>query len=151
MSALEWLAKNWFTLLNAAGIVGGLLFTAFSLRSETKTRRIANLLTITQNHREMWAELSRRTELHRILEPHPIVPPGTPFTREEEIYVTSVILHLHSVFEAMKNGLFIKPEGLCEDVSRFFSTPIQRAVWEKNKTLQNDDFVEFVDSCLGVD
>ena len=45
MGSLHWLAQNWFTLLNAIGVVGGLLFTGHSLRSETKTRRIANLLS----------------------------------------------------------------------------------------------------------
>ncbi len=53
MGILRWLAENWFTLLNVIGIVGGLFFTGHSLRSETKTRRVANLLSLTQAHRDI--------------------------------------------------------------------------------------------------
>lgn len=148
MRGLLWIAENWFTLLNAIGIIGGLLFTGFSLRSEIQTRRIANLLTITRNHREIWTEWSRRSDLQRVLDARPSGALGNSFTRDEEIFVNSVILHLVSVFEAMKSGLFIKPEGLREDVANFFSIPIPRAVWEKTKALQNDDFVAFVEDCL---
>jgi hypothetical protein len=42
MGSLRWLTENWFTLLNVVGVIGGLFFTGYSLRSETKTRRIAN-------------------------------------------------------------------------------------------------------------
>ena len=47
MGIWGWLAENSFNLLSAVGIIGGLCFTAHSLRSETKTRRIANLLALT--------------------------------------------------------------------------------------------------------
>jgi hypothetical protein len=53
MGVGEWLSHNWFDLFSSAGIIGGLWFTAVSLRSETKTRRIANLLTVTANSRRM--------------------------------------------------------------------------------------------------
>jgi hypothetical protein len=144
---LHWLAENWFNVLSAIGIIGGLLFTAFSLRSETKTRRIANLLTITKNHREIWSEFSKRPELHGIFQKSPSSPKAK-ITKNEEIFVTSVILHLNSVYEAMKSGLVIKPEGLRRDVARFFSLPVVRDVWLNAKALQNDDFVEFVDDCF---
>ena len=53
MGFSPWITENAFELLNALGIVGGLFFTAHSLRSETKTRRIANLLAIHIND-ETW-------------------------------------------------------------------------------------------------
>ena len=54
MGIWDWLADNSFNLLSAVGIIGGLWFTALSFRSETKTRRIANLISITDGHREIW-------------------------------------------------------------------------------------------------
>jgi hypothetical protein len=39
----QWISENWFNLFSAVGIIGSLWFTAVSLRSDTKTRRIANL------------------------------------------------------------------------------------------------------------
>ena len=43
--------------------------------------------------------------------------------------------------------MVIKQEGLRSDICSFFSLPIPQAVWEKTKLFQNDDFVEFVESC----
>ena len=146
MEALPWLGQHWFELLNAAGVVGGLLFTAVSLRSETQTRRIDNLLTITRNHRELWTELYRRPELARVLAEHADLV-KQPFTREEELFVTLVVLQISSVYEALKSGLVIKQEGLRRDVWWFMSLPIPQAVWAKGKVLQNDDFVAYVEAC----
>ena len=58
-----------------------------------------------------------------------------------------VIQHANGVYQAMQNGLVIKPEGVRRDVSSFFSLPIPKTVWEKVKVLQNDDFAAFVESC----
>src|SRR5205823_4779652 len=69
-------------------------------------------------------------------------------TRNEAIFVNMVIQHLSSAFEALKTGLTIKPEGLRQDVGEFFSLPIPRTIWDRIKSLQNDDFVEFVEQCL---
>jgi hypothetical protein len=144
-----WLAQNWFNILSALGIVASLLFTAISLRSETRTRRVGNLLTLTQNHRELWSELFDRPTLRRVLETKPDLS-KSPITLDEDYYVNMLIQHLGSAFQAMRSGLTIKPEGLKEDVRRFFSLPIPRAIWEKLKVFQNDEFVRFVDECLRI-
>ena len=146
MGSLRWLAENWFTLLNAVGIVGGLLFTGHSLRSETKTRRIANLLSLTTDHRDIWKQIFTRPQLSRILDPNADTS-SKPVTREEEIFVNLVIQHLSVVFHAMRDELTIKPEGLRRDVWWFFSLPIPQTVWEKMKVLQNDKFVAYVEEC----
>ncbi|HUZ08189.1 MAG TPA: hypothetical protein VMV89_11970 [Candidatus Paceibacterota bacterium] len=65
----QWLAENWFNLFSSLGIIGGLCFTVVSLRSETKTRRIANLLTVTANYREIWKEFFHSPELTRVIDP----------------------------------------------------------------------------------
>ena len=146
MEGLRWIAENWFTILSAIGIVGGLVFTAVSLRSETKTRKIANLLTMTANHRELWKEVLYRPELARVIDASAHVT-KRPITAEEQALVNMVILHTSSVYEALKNELVIKQEGLRRDVGLFFSLPIPRAVWEKTKVFQNKDFVAFVEKC----
>ena len=139
MQSLRWLAENWFTLLNAVGVVGGLCFTGYSLHSEAKTRRVANLLTLTQSHRDVWKEMFHEPELKRILDPNADLN-HRPVTREEEIFVTLVIQHLSIVLHAMRNDLTIPPEGLRRDVWQFFSLPIPGEVWEKLSILQNDAF-----------
>jgi len=143
-----WFAENWFNVLSGLGVVGSLLFTAVSLRSETKTRRIANLLSLTQNHRELWSELFARPALGRVLDRSANLEKES-ITVDEGLYVNMVIQHLGSAYEAIKSGLTIKPEGMRRDVGWFFSLPIPKAIWENVKILQNDDFVDFVEGCLG--
>ena len=146
MRSLRWLTDNWFTLLNAVGIIGGLFFTGHSLHSETKTRRIANLLSLTQGHREIWKEVFEHPQLSRVLNPGADIS-SQPVSEEEEIFVNLVIQHLSVVFHAMRDELTIKPEGLRRDVWWFFSLPIPRVVWEKYKVLQNDKFAAYVEAC----
>ncbi len=92
MARLHWLAGNWVTALNAVGVVGGLFFTTASFRSKAKTRRIANLLTITKNHRDIWADFYRSPDLVRVLDTTADVA-KLPVSREEEIFVNLVIPH----------------------------------------------------------
>jgi hypothetical protein len=147
MEGLRWIAENWFTALSAVGVVGGLFFTAVSLHSETKTRKIANLLTMTANHREVWKEILHRPELARVVDKSADVVKQS-VTPQEQAFVSMVVLHLSSVYEALKDELVIKQQGLRRDVAMFFSLPIPRAVWEKTRILQNADFVAFVEKCL---
>ena len=146
MEGPRWIVENWVTELNAVGVVVGLLFTAISLRSETKTRRIANLLTITSNHRQVWQEFFRHPELARVLDASANVA-RNPVTPAEQEFVSMVIAHISSVYESLKDELLTKQEGLRQDVRSFFSLPLPKAVWEKSKIFQNRDFVKFVESC----
>ena len=146
MGGFRWIAENWVTALNAVGVVGGLFFTASSSRSEERTRRVANLLTITKNHREIWSDFYSTPELARVLAPTPDLV-HEPITRQEEIFVNLVILHLSSVFHALQDELLAHQEGLRRDVAGFFSLPIPIVVWERSRALQNDAFVIFVERC----
>jgi hypothetical protein len=146
MALWRWIANNWFDLLSSLGIIGGLWFTAISLHSETKTRRVENLFSAIQNHRELWNDFYRRPELSRVLDASADVVKHPP-TREEEGFVKLVIQHTNSVYQAIQNGLVIEPEGVRRDVCSFFSLPIPNAVWGNVKILQNNDFVIFVESC----
>ena len=147
MGVLLWFGTNWFDILQSIGIVAGLLFTGAALRLDEKTRRITNLIEITKEHREIWSELYSRPELARISEAS-VNLTQTTITPEEELFVSLLILHLNSAYHAMKAGVYMKPDGLREDVQKFFSRPIARAVWEKTKALQDADLVRFVEACL---
>jgi len=142
----EWLTANWFTALNALGIISSFVFTAASLRSETKTRRIANLLKLTQNHRELWSELFSQPDLKRVFDVSADLL-ARPITLNEHFFVNMAIQHLNSAYQAMKSGLVIKPEGVSEDIRWFFSLPIPKMVWDTLRDLQNNDFAEFVEQC----
>jgi hypothetical protein len=135
-----------FDLLEAVGIIASLTFTAVSFRRDDRSRRVGNLLTLTQSHREVWKEQLHDPKLKRILDPKANLA-REPVTRDEEIFVTLVIQHLNIVFHALRDELTINPEGLRRDVWQFFSLPIPQAVWSHLKVLQNDEFVAFVEAC----
>lgn len=141
MGILHWLFHNWHSILGDIGIVGALIFTGVEMRSEAKTRRVANLLTVTNNHRELWSATFDHPELLERVRDANASLANRGVTEPEEIFVVGVILHLASVFVAQKDNLIVKEDGLRRDVWDFFSRPIPAAVWEKMKVLYNDDFV----------
>jgi len=143
----QWFTENWFDLFSSLGIIGGFWFTAVSLRSETKTRRVANLLTITANYREIWKEFFHSPKLARITDPTADVTKQA-VTLEEELFVGLVISHINSVFYATNDELVVKWEGLRRDIAQFLSLPVPNAVWQRTKPLQNLDFAAFIDACL---
>ena len=132
-------------LLNAVGVVGSLLFTAFALREETKTRRVTNLLTLTQNHREIWSLLLRSPALYRVLDSR-VDPLKQPATREEEPRQLFDPTSERGASRHARPAVW-RPEGMYQDVAEFFSPPIPQAVWEKLKPMQDADFVAFVVKC----
>jgi hypothetical protein len=142
----EWILQNWVNLFSAVGIIGSLWVAVFSLRSDAKTRRVANLLTITAHHREVWEVFLNNKELARVRDALADTV-KKPVTDAERVFVTFVILHMSSVFYAMSDQLVVKLEGVRRDIAQFLSLPIPREVWEKIKVLQNDDFVAFVEAC----
>ena len=146
MEGFHGFVENWISVLHAVGIISGFIFTALALRKDAKSRQIANLLTITSNHRQIWREFYLRPDLVRVQDPS-ADPTKKGLTPAEEEFVNFVILHLSSVYYATRDELVIKLDGLMMDVGSFFSLPIPRAHWEKTKKFQNSDFVDFVEKC----
>jgi hypothetical protein len=146
MGIEAWFADNAVNLLTAIGIIGSLWFTALSFRAETKTRRVANLINITGSHREVWKLFFNAPELTRVFDSRADISKH-PVSQKEEIFVNMVIAHISTVFYAIQNDLVVKQEGVRRDVAQFLSLPIPRAIWEKIKIIQNDDFAAFVESC----
>src|SRR5690349_7615567 len=106
MELWGWFSDNAFNLISAVSVVGSLLFTAFSLRSETKTRRVANLLAITSNHREVWKLFLTNKNLARVRNPD-VDTETLPVTDSELVFVNLVIQHLSSVYRALDDHLLI--------------------------------------------
>ena len=146
MEFWQWFADNAVNLLSTFGIVGSFIIAAISFRSEAKTRRIANLLAITANHREVWKVFVNDKSLTRVLAPSADTV-KQPITEGEKAFVTLAIAHISSVYYTMNDQLVINLDGLRRDIVQFLNLPIPREVWEKIRVLQNDDFAAFVESC----
>jgi hypothetical protein len=131
----KWLIQNWFDFISAIGIVASFTLAATSLRSESETRRIANLLTLTQNHRQIWSDFYKTPSLSRVLDPRADLA-AHPATKPEEAFVKVLIQHLASAHRAMQSDLTFRPEGLAADIQAFFDLPIPRHVWKRVRLLQ---------------
>jgi hypothetical protein len=141
----SWLIEHWFDLIQTVGIFGGLLFTGFALNADAKAKRAGNLLSITQQHRELWMELFTEPELFRILRADADLA-KKPLTDKEERFVRFLILHLYASYRAIKSGVLDEPSGLKPDIKTFFALPIPQAVWQGMRELCNADFVSFVEA-----
>lgn len=147
MAIEGWTFQDWFDLFSSIGIVGSFWLGILTLRSDTKTRRVANLLTLIQNHRELWSDFCRNPLYTRVPDASADLT-KEPITHHEHLFVGMVVQQLNGTYQAMANGLTIEPEGLRADIRSFFSLPIPKAVWPTIKLLQNQDFAAFIDSSL---
>jgi hypothetical protein len=143
----EWLSQNTFNLGSSIIAIVGLWFNAFAIRSDTRARQVGNLIAVTENHREIWAEYSESPDLWRVLDSTADLT-KLPMTPREQFFARSVIFQLNSTYYATKDDLIIKMEGLRRDAFEFLSLPIPMATWSVLKDKQNDEFVAFVESCL---
>ena len=145
---MQWLWQNGFMLLQSASIVASLLFTAFTIRSDAREKRIENLFRLTSAHREIWNMLYDRPHLKRVLEQDlPAGSASTP-TLEERLFVRSLILHLAASFRARTYGLYFHEYALSTDIRQFFTKPIPRAIWEAVRQYQEPNFIQFIDGKL---
>ncbi|HTI69879.1 MAG TPA: hypothetical protein VMF06_07930 [Candidatus Limnocylindria bacterium] len=135
-------------LLGAIAIIASLLFAGVELKHSAKAHRVANLLSITQQHREIWSELYEQPELARVIDPKADLS-DKPLTPQERLFVTFLVHHLSACFEATQAGMFQSTGALEQDIAQFFCLPIPATVWKELRSLQQDDFVGFVETSLG--
>ena len=147
MAAYHWFSEHWFDLLQTVGIIGSLLIGAYAMWRDEQARKIANAIAINDQYRRVWQGIYDHPALARVLEKDADLI-EQPTSIGEEMFVTTLIAHLNTVFRAMQSGEFVKLEGLRKDVQGFLKLPIPRFVWEKIKPLQEDKFVAFVEYCL---
>jgi hypothetical protein len=142
-----WIAQHGMDCLEAVGIVGGLLYTGRSFSADTRSRRLANLLSLTKQHREIWREVLEKPELTRIKESKADLY-TKPVTPDEARLVNFLLLHLHCWYRAVLEGEVLTLESLSRDIRSFFALPIPRRVWEENRQYYEPDFAAFVDATL---
>lgn len=147
MGIWQLLQAHWFDVIQSVGIVAGLLFTAYTTIRSDRARRVGNSLAVSSQHREIWTKLISHPELSRVLSTSADLK-KMAVSHTEEVFVNLLIQHLATVYRAMKEGEFVRLEGLENDVREFFSLPIAGAVWQKRRPLQDKAFVAFVDDCL---
>src|SRR5438046_1306733 len=93
MGFSDWIGHNWFALVQTGAVSGGFLLTGLALWLDARARRVANLIHLTEQHRDLWERMCSQPELARILDPDADLV-KSPVTAEEELFVIFVILHL---------------------------------------------------------
>lgn len=143
METLLGIIENNFLILQSAGIIGGFLFTGWSLWVDAKVRRVQNLFTITAHHREIWSEVYKNPELKRIIDPKADLE-TRPISIPERLFTRSLFLHLSAAFHASKTEMFSEPDGLQRDIRNFLRLPIPKQVWNQSKENHNHEFARFI-------
>lgn len=147
MEVTRWLVHHGESLLESVGIIGGLIFTGIGLHRDSKARRIENMISLTQQHRDIWRQAMESPELIRVQEQGRDLE-KEPLTERERLFVRSLILHLSTVYRAVKLDELLKPHGMERNIRQFFAAPAAWAVWSGLKDYQDPDLVAFVERLL---
>jgi hypothetical protein len=147
MEVSSWIAEHWFDLIQTVVIVGGLFYTAYSLRRDEQARTVANMIAINDHYTEIWSAFYDRPDLARVLASDADLK-GQPVSATEMLFVKTLLLHLDVVRRTMNAGVFIQIQGLQNDIRDFLELPIPKAVWAKIKPYQDKDFVKFIENSL---
>ena len=147
MGILGWMGARWLDFLQTASIFVGFFTAVYTIRTNTKERKIGNLFALTTAHREIWSRLYERNELSRVLS-ESVNLRCDPITSEEELFVHTLILHLRAAFKARDLGMQFDDDAVAADIRQFFNRPIPRTVWERSKVFQDRKFVEFVERSI---
>ena len=147
MGILGWAAAHGLDILQTVSILVGFFTSAYTIRMNTRERKIGNLFTLTTAHRDIWSRLHEQRELSRILAPT-VNLRREPVTLEEELFVHILILHVRTAFKARELGMQFDDDAVAADIRQFFNRPIPHTVWERSKVFQDREFVEFVDRSI---
>lgn len=146
-NVLAWLEANWFSVVQSTGIIGSILLTALMLRRDRRGRRISDLLTLSQHHRDLWSEMHRRPELARIVRTE-VDLVGNPITTAEEEYLMLVFTHFDTGWKIARQGSLVTLSNMAIDAGSFFTLPLPAHVWAHIRHLRDPRFVKFVDDAV---
>lgn len=144
---IDWIQQDWFNAVQTIGIIGTTLVTLAAVRREARGRRIADFLTLTQHHRELWSEVHRRPDLARIVQAG-VDLVAAPMTIAEEEFLMLVLNHFHVGWLLFREGGLLSLKVLAMDVRAFFALPLPRQIWNRTKHTRDRRFVRFIERAL---
>lgn len=147
MAAINWILKHWFDLFQTLGILGGFLFTAYTVRKDEQARKITNLIALNERYDYIWSKFYERPELSRVLKADADLL-KQPISDMEWLFAKMLIIHLDTVRRAAQAEMFVELKGIKSDIRDFVQLPIPKLVWEKMRPFQDEAFVEFVETAL---
>ena len=145
-----WLEQNWLNIFQSAGIVGSLFFTAYTLKRDSKARQASDILKLSEQHRELWAEVYRNPELRRITDEKADLILSRGASPQEEEFLNLVFVHTYTTWLMAKNETlpFLNLEMLGIDMGTFLKKPVPLAVWKATKAGRDPEFVKFMEQSI---
>jgi hypothetical protein len=64
MTFAGWIGHNWFAFVQTGSVSAGLFLTGIALLLDARARRVANLIQLTQQHRDLWERMYLGLQLH---------------------------------------------------------------------------------------
>lgn len=147
MDAGSWLAANWFSIAQTAGIVAAFAATFLQLRAMLRASRLQTAQAILATHRELWQLVYSNPSLAHIVE---VTKTDGPIgiTLDEQQFISQMVNHLQFMWRAQNERMFVWTQGDYLDVKDFLSLPIPRQQWQEIRKYHPDDFVTFLDGVI---
>jgi hypothetical protein len=142
---LHWVDSN-FNVIQTIGILGSLWVAIIAAHREARAKEGENLLTIAEQHRELWSLASTGKGLERIFLADANL--AKPISIAEAEFLRLVISHFQTIWLIARSGGWLTLKELALDAGDFLSLPLPREVWEQTKKFRNPKFVRFVERAL---
>jgi len=147
-NSILWFESNWTNLVQSLGVIASLLFTAISIRSNTRARQASDFLTLAERFNEVWSETGRNPSLHRIFDTECDLV-EKPITAEEREYLNKIFVHYYVSWLLIDKKQSLLPRtALKIDAQHFFILPIPNRVWTETRQTRDPRFVSFVEESL---
>jgi hypothetical protein len=143
------LEANWFNIVQTISIVLGLVFAGLSLRKDNRGRRLANLLSLKAEHRELWNVIHDKPEFARILKSE-VDLATEAMTPQEEIFLRQMIVHFAVSWELLRDGTPFDIGAFRRDAGHIFSLPLPNLAWQRALAAQNPEFARFINNAVTV-
>ena len=140
----------WIEILQTVAIVVSLLLAAYSFRVSTRVTRFNIQHDLAKSHRELFFELIRDPELARVLDETRELSDLTDISTKERMYVSLLINHTLSVWNAYSAGSMELTEPQRANMAHFFRLPTTQLVWRHARAFHKADFVHFVEELAPV-
>ncbi len=135
---------TFFQVAQLSLIAFGLAFTAVQLRRTARAARVANLLTLTKNHRELWTMLLSDENLRSIILSGREVESIKDLTFEEQQMINFFLLHMATAFELHRFGLITRNGASATDIAALMNLPMFSAMWEEYQQYHTKSFRRYV-------
>jgi hypothetical protein len=144
-SLFVWQPITVFQAIQLGLIAGGLAFTAVQLFRTARSIRVANLLALTNSHRELWTMLLAEERLRSVMYTARECNSPDDLSLEERILINFFLLHMASAHELQRTHMITRNRATADDMVELLSIPAFAVMWKENQRFHRPRFRRFID------